>query len=74
MLCWFCCTTEQFSHEKWKCQVLSRVQLFATPWTVGSTGFFREGYCSGLLIPSSGDLRDLGIEPGSPAGQADSLP
>ena len=55
-------------------RVLSHVQLFASPWTVGSMGFFREGYCSGLLIPSSGDLRDLGIEPGSPAGQADSLP
>ena len=29
---------------------------------------------SGLPFPSPGDLPDLGIEPGSPALQADSLP
>ena len=29
--------------------------------------------CSGLLFPPPGDLPDSGIEPGSPAFQADSL-
>ena len=31
-------------------------------------------YWSGLPFPSPGDLPDLGIEPGSPALQADTLP
>ena len=38
------------------------------PW-----GFSRQEYWSGLLFPSPGDLPDPGIEPGSPALQADSL-
>ena len=37
-------------------------------------GFFREEYWSGLPFPSPGDLLDLGIEPRSPALQANSLP
>ena len=37
-----------------------------------STGFTRQEYWSGLLFPSP-DLPDLGIEPGSPALQADSF-
>ena len=50
----------------------SRVQLFATPWTVAyhappSMGFSRQEYWSGLPLPSPEDLPDLGIEPGSPA-------
>ena len=36
--------------------------------------FFRQEYCSGLPFPSPGDLPDPGIEPVSPALQADSLP
>ena len=36
-------------------------------------GFSREEYCSGLPFPSPGALPDPGIEPGSPAFQADSL-
>ena len=49
----------------------------ATPWTVAcqaplSTGFSRQAYWSGLPFPSPGDLPDPGIEPGSPALQADS--
>ena len=36
--------------------------------------FSRQGYWSGLPFPSPGDLPDPGIEPGSPALQADSLP
>ena len=51
----------------------------ATPWTVAcqallSMGFSRQEYWSGLPFPSPGDLPDPGIEPGSPALQADSLP
>ena len=37
-------------------------------------GFSRQGYWSGLPFPSPGDLPDPGIEPRSPALQADSLP
>ena len=35
--------------------------------------FSRQGCWSGLPYPSPGDLPDPGIEPGSPALQADSL-
>ena len=57
---------------------LSRVRLFATPWTVAyqappSMGFSRQEYWSGLPFPSPGDLPDPGIEPGSPALEADTL-
>ena len=37
-------------------------------------GFSRQEYWSGLPLPSPGDLPNLGIEPGSLALQADSLP
>ena len=37
-------------------------------------GFSRKDYWSGLPFSSPGDLPDPGIEPGSPALQADSLP
>ena len=57
---------------------LSHVRLFATQWTVAyqappSMGFSRQEYWSGLPFPSSGDLPDPGIEPRSPAFQADAL-
>ena len=39
-----------------------------------SIGFSRQGYRGSLLFPSVGHLPDPGIEPGSPALQADSLP
>ena len=47
---------------------LSRVQLFATPWTAGcqaplSKGFCRQEYWSGLLYPPPGDLPNPGIQP-----------
>ena len=56
-----------------------RVWLFVTPWTVAyqappSVGFSRREYSSGLLFPSPGDLPNPGIEPRSPALQADALP
>ena len=38
-----------------------------------STGFSRQEYWSGLPFPSPGDLPDPGIEPRSPALQADAL-
>ena len=49
------------------------------PWTIArqaslSMGFSRQEYWSGLLLPSPGDLPNPGIEPGSPALQAGSLP
>ena len=37
-------------------------------------GFSRQEYRSGLPFPSPGDLPDPGIEPRSPALQADALP
>ena len=39
-----------------------------------SMGFSRQEYWSGLPFPPPGDLPDPGIEPTSPALQADSLP
>ena len=63
--------------EKWKS--LSCVWLFATPWTVThqaplSMEFSRQEYWSGLPFPSPGYLPNPGIEPGSPALQANSVP
>ena len=61
-----------------KVKSLSCVQLFATPWTVAhqalpSMGFSKQEYWSGLPFPSPGDRPDPGIEPRSPALQADAL-
>ena len=58
-------------------KLFSHVLLFATPWTVvyqapQSMEFSRKEYWSGWPFPSPGDLPDSGIEPGSPALQADS--
>ena len=58
------------------CQIMSN--SFATPWTVAcqaflSMGFPRQEYWGGLLFPSPGDLPKPGIEPTSPASQADAL-
>ena len=49
------------------------------PWTVVyqaslSMGFSRQEYGSGVPFPSPGDPPDPGIEPRSPALQADALP
>ena len=59
--------------------LLSHVWLFATPQTVAyqaplSMEFSRQEYWSGWSFPSSGDLPEPGIEPGSPTLQADFLP
>ena len=61
-----------------KVKSLSRVQLFVILWTVAyqappSMGFSRQEYLSGLTFPSPGDLPDPGIEPQSPAFEADAL-
>ena len=61
---------------QWTCS-FSHVQLFATPWTTAyqaplSMGFSRQEYWNGLPFPSPGDLPNPGIEPRSPALQADS--
>ena len=52
---------------------------FAAQWTVArqallSMGFPRQEYCSGLSLPSPGDLHDPGIKPKSPALADDSRP
>ena len=54
-----------------KVKSLSRVRLFATPWTVdyqapASMGVSRQENWSGLPWPSPGDLPDPGIKPRSP--------
>ena len=65
-------------HKIRKVKSLSRVQLFATPWTIAyqappSIGFSRQEYWRWLPVPSPGDLPDPGIEPGFPALEVDTL-
>ena len=60
------CISVQFSH--------SVVSDSATPWTAQPMEFSRPECWSGEPFPSPGDLPDPGIEPGSAALQADSLP
>ena len=60
-------------------KLLSRVRLFATPWTIAyqsplSMGFSRQEYWSELPFPAPGDLPNPEIKPRSPELQADSLP
>ena len=55
------------------------IWLFTTPGSVArkaplSMGLPRQKHWSGLPFPSPGDLPDPGMEPASPALQADSLP
>ena len=64
--------------ERKKVKSLSRIWLFAPPWSVAhqtplSMEFSKQEYWSGLPFPSPRDLPDPGTEPGSPAMQA-SLP
>ena len=61
------------------CQLLSRVRLFVTPWTITcqaplSIEFSTQEYWHGLPFPSPVDLSDSGIKPRFPALQANSLP
>ena len=68
-LCLYCC-----------CYLVPKsFWLIATPWIVASQvplsmEFPRQEYWSGFPCTSSEDLLDPGIEPGSPAWQAVSLP
>ena len=60
-------------------ELVGRVQLFTTLWTIArwaplSMGFPRQEYWSGQPFHSPEYLPHLGIEPGSSALQADSLP
>ena len=47
--------------------------LYVAHLALLSMKFSRQEYWSGLPFPSPGDLPDPGIEPGSPALQANSL-
>ena len=72
------CVSRVEQHEE-KCQLFSRVQLFATLWAVIPPGCLsmelsRQEYWNGLPFPSPGDLPDPGIKLGSPELQADFLP
>ena len=63
--------------ERKKVKLLSRVQLFVTPWIVAyqappSMEFSRQEYRSGSPFPSPGELP--GMEPASPAFRADATP
>ena len=65
--------------RKWSCSVVSdSLRLHGLSPTRllrwQSREFFRQEYWSGLPFPSTGDLPDPGIEPMSPALQADALP
>ena len=67
-----------YERKKVKVKALSRVRLFATPWTVACHGplsieFSKQEYWNGLPFPSPGYLPNTGIEPRSPTLQADSL-
>ena len=60
-------------------EVAQSCPTLCNPWTVAyqasqSMGFSRQEYQSGLPFPSPGDFPAPGIEPGSPALQADALP
>ena len=76
---YFCERNKYICTKRWsEVKSLSRVWLFATPWTVAcqaplSRGFSRQEYWSGLPFPSPGDLPDPGIEPRSPTLEAGAL-
>ena len=75
---WFCVCGSQSHWKGWRNRTsavivcvlshFSRVQPFATPWTVACqaplfTGFYRQEYWSGLPFPPPGDLSHPGIQP-----------
>ena len=67
-----------FEKVEVKVKLLSRVRLFATPWTVAhqappSMGYSRQESWSGLSFPPPGNLPNPGIKPRSPVLQADAL-
>ena len=76
------CDCSHTKEKQWASEpvkLLSRVWLFATPWSVAyqappSMEFSRQEYWDGFPFPSAEDLPTPGIEPRSPALQADALP
>ena len=71
-------SSQSNSHIHIVAKLLSRVRLFATPWTVAyqasqSMEFSRQEYWSGVPLTSPGDLPNPGIKPRSPTLQADAL-
>ena len=71
---------DRVEQKGWKSEreVAQSCLTLCNPCTVAhqappSMGFSRQEYWSGLPFPSPGDLPDPGIEPRSPALQADSL-
>ena len=69
----------RYKEERKKVKSLSCVRIFEISWTVAhqapqSVKFSRQEYWSRLPFPPPEDLLDPGIEPGSPALQADALP
>ena len=74
---WLCVSCPAVSDFVWPC--VFGVCPCVTTWTQAhqallSMEFSRQEYWSGMSFPSPGDLPDPGIEPRSPALQADSLP
>ena len=65
-------------HRGWTPAVTQSCLTFFDPWTIAlqaplSMEFSRQEYWSGFPFSSRGDLPDPGIEPRTPALQADSL-
>ena len=81
-VCSICTWKEHVVYHCWieeEVSSLSRVWLFAAPWTVAhqahpSLGFSRQEYWNGSPFPSPEELPYPGIEPRSPALQAGALP
>ena len=69
--------SKKFSEQS-ESEVTKSCPTLCDPWTVAhqappSMGFSRQEHWSGLPFPSLGDLPNPGIEPRSPALQADAL-
>ena len=65
----------EYPTRNMRAQPRSRVQFFATPWTVAhqaplSRGFSQQEYWSGLPSPPPGIFLTQGVEPTSPASPA----
>ena len=56
----------KYLEKNWKLELLSRVRLFTTPWTIQSMEFSRLEYWTGMPFPSPGYLPNPGIEPSLP--------
>ena len=73
-------TSTSLGDHTWSALVVFSLScVFVTPWTVAhqaplSMGFSRQDYWSGSPFPPPGDISNSGMEPKSPALQADSLP